>query len=160
MYLWQDALAQVTFSTVFPSVIPRRARLAALLVAGHGRSSVARGGEAPRWGGRAAGRARTRTGRPHTPAAEEGGRCSSGRWRPRTAGLPNIQARGAVVLDEDGHELYARNPDKSGPIASISKLAATLVVVGPGPRARGALDDHKADIEVARAARARGCSRG
>jgi D-alanyl-D-alanine endopeptidase (penicillin-binding protein 7) len=65
-------------------------------------------------------------------------------------GLPNVQASGAIVLDENGHELYARNPDQERPIASISKLAATLVVMDRGL----VLDDlstiTKADIEVAR----------
>ena len=65
-------------------------------------------------------------------------------------GLPNVQASGAIVLDENGHELYARNPDQERPIASISKLAATLVVMDKGL----VLDDlstiTKADIEVAR----------
>jgi D-alanyl-D-alanine endopeptidase (penicillin-binding protein 7) len=65
-------------------------------------------------------------------------------------GLPNVQATGAIVLDETGHELYARNPDQERPIASISKLAATLVVMDKGL----VLDDlstiTKADIEAAR----------
>lgn len=65
-------------------------------------------------------------------------------------GLPNIQARGAVVLDEDGHEIYARNPDQERPIASISKLAATLVVMDRGLDLDGLSTITKADIEVAR----------
>jgi len=65
-------------------------------------------------------------------------------------GLPNIQARGAVVLDEDGHEIYARNPDQERPIASISKLAAMLVVMDRGLDLDGLSTITKADIEVAR----------
>ena len=66
------------------------------------------------------------------------------------AGLPNIQARGAIVLDEDGHELFARSPDQERPIASISKLAATLAVVDRGLDLEGLTTITKADIEVAR----------
>ena len=66
------------------------------------------------------------------------------------AGLPNIQARGAIVLDEGGNELYARNPDQERPIASISKLAATLAVVSRGLELDGLTTITKADIEVAR----------
>ena len=65
-------------------------------------------------------------------------------------GLPNIQALGAVVLDDEGHELYARNPDQERPIASISKLAATLVVAERGIEMDGLSTITKADIEVAR----------
>lgn len=65
-------------------------------------------------------------------------------------GLPNIQALGAIVLDEDGHELYARNPDQERPIASISKLAATLVVADRGLDLDGLSTITKADVEVAR----------
>ena len=65
-------------------------------------------------------------------------------------GLPNIQALGAVVLDDQGHELYARNPDQERPIASISKLAATLVVADHGIDLDGLSTITKADIEVAR----------
>lgn len=46
------------------------------------------------------------------------------------AGLPNIQAQGAVVVDlERGVPLYEKNPDAVRPIASISKLMAMLVVM-------------------------------
>ena len=65
-------------------------------------------------------------------------------------GLPNIQALGAVVLDDQGHELYARNADQERPIASISKLAATLVVADRGIDLDGLSTITKADIEVAR----------
>lgn len=66
------------------------------------------------------------------------------------AGLPNIQAQGALVLDENGHELYARNPDHERPIASISKLAATLAVMDRGLELEGLSTITKGDIEVAR----------
>jgi D-alanyl-D-alanine endopeptidase (penicillin-binding protein 7) len=65
-------------------------------------------------------------------------------------GLPNIQALGALVVDDTGHELYARNPDKERPIASISKLAATLVVMDRGLELEGLSTITKADIDVAR----------
>jgi len=65
-------------------------------------------------------------------------------------GLPNIQALGALVIDDTGHELYARNPDKERPIASISKLAATLVVMDRGLELEGLSTIAKADIDVAR----------
>jgi len=65
-------------------------------------------------------------------------------------GLPNIQALGALVVDDTGHELYARNPDKERPIASISKLAATLVVMDRGLELEGLSTIAKADIDVAR----------
>src|SRR5262249_8603691 len=65
-------------------------------------------------------------------------------------GLPNIQALGALVIDESGHELYARNPDKERPIASISKLAATLVVMDKGLELEGLTTIAKSDIDVAR----------
>ncbi|MFO0572811.1 MAG: serine hydrolase [Polyangia bacterium] len=46
------------------------------------------------------------------------------------AGLPNIQAQSAVVVDlERGVPLYEKNPDAVRPIASISKLMAMLVVM-------------------------------
>jgi D-alanyl-D-alanine endopeptidase (penicillin-binding protein 7) len=50
------------------------------------------------------------------------------------SGLPNIQARAALILDvSDGGAaspaLYQKNPDEVRPIASISKLMAMLVVL-------------------------------
>ncbi|MBC8133159.1 MAG: D-alanyl-D-alanine carboxypeptidase [Deltaproteobacteria bacterium] len=66
------------------------------------------------------------------------------------AGLPNVQAQGALVLDENGHELYARNPDHARPIASISKLAATLAVMDKGLELEGLSTITKADIDAAR----------
>lgn len=54
------------------------------------------------------------------------------------AGLPNIQAQAALVLDlsAGGLPLFQKNPDEVRPIASISKLLAMLVVV-----------EHKLDLE-------------
>jgi D-alanyl-D-alanine endopeptidase (penicillin-binding protein 7) len=66
------------------------------------------------------------------------------------SGLPNVQALGALVLDENGHELYARNADAERPIASISKLAATLTVMDRGLELEGLSTITKVDIEVAR----------
>jgi D-alanyl-D-alanine endopeptidase (penicillin-binding protein 7) len=65
-------------------------------------------------------------------------------------GMPNVQALGALVIDETGRELYARNPDKERPIASISKLAATLAVADRGLELDGLSTIEKADIDVAR----------
>jgi D-alanyl-D-alanine endopeptidase (penicillin-binding protein 7) len=65
-------------------------------------------------------------------------------------GLPNIQALGALVIDDTGHELYSRNPDKERPIASISKLAATLVVMDKGLELEGLSTIAKGDLDVAR----------
>ncbi|MES1165031.1 MAG: serine hydrolase [Verrucomicrobiota bacterium] len=65
-------------------------------------------------------------------------------------GLPNVQAQGALVLDEDGRELYARNPDRERPIASISKLAATLAVIDRGLALDALTTISRADTEVAR----------
>jgi D-alanyl-D-alanine endopeptidase (penicillin-binding protein 7) len=48
-------------------------------------------------------------------------------------GSPNIQAQAAVVVDlSSGEELLAKNADDVRPIASISKLMATLVIVDKG----------------------------
>jgi serine-type D-Ala-D-Ala endopeptidase (penicillin-binding protein 7) len=46
------------------------------------------------------------------------------------AGLPNVQAQSAAVVDLDGNEeLFAKNADAVRPIASISKLMALVVVL-------------------------------
>ncbi|HLK93799.1 MAG TPA: serine hydrolase [Polyangia bacterium] len=66
------------------------------------------------------------------------------------AGLPNVQAQGALVLDEGGRPVFAKNPDKERPIASISKLAATLVVAEKGVELEGLSTINKGDIEVAK----------
>jgi D-alanyl-D-alanine endopeptidase (penicillin-binding protein 7) len=66
-------------------------------------------------------------------------------------GLPNVQALGALVLDgETGRELFSRSPDKERPIASISKLAATLVVIDKGLELDGLTTISKNDLDVAR----------
>jgi D-alanyl-D-alanine endopeptidase (penicillin-binding protein 7) len=62
-----------------------------------------------------------------------------------------VQAQGALVLDLDGgEELFARRADEPRPIASISKLAATLTAVDRGMD----LDAHttvtQVDAQVAR----------
>jgi D-alanyl-D-alanine endopeptidase (penicillin-binding protein 7) len=65
-------------------------------------------------------------------------------------GLPNVQALGALVIDENGHEIFARNPDKERPIASISKLAATLTVADRGMELDGLSTIDKLDVDVAK----------
>lgn len=66
-------------------------------------------------------------------------------------GLPNVQARCAVVVDGDsGRELFGRAADHERPIASISKLAATLVVMDKGLDLEGLSTISKTDIDVAR----------
>ena len=65
-------------------------------------------------------------------------------------GLPNVQALGALVVDEMGHDVYARNPDKERPIASISKLAATLTIADKGLELDGLSTIEKTDVDVAK----------
>jgi serine-type D-Ala-D-Ala endopeptidase (penicillin-binding protein 7) len=65
-------------------------------------------------------------------------------------GQPNVQATSALVLDETGQVVYARNPDKERPIASISKLAAMLVVIEKGLELEGLSTITKNDAEVAK----------
>jgi serine-type D-Ala-D-Ala endopeptidase (penicillin-binding protein 7) len=65
-------------------------------------------------------------------------------------GLPNVQALGALVIDETGHEVYARNPDKERPIASISKLAATLTIADKNVELDGLSTIEKTDVDVAK----------
>jgi|HubBroStandDraft_2_1064218.scaffolds.fasta_scaffold12631_2 D-alanyl-D-alanine endopeptidase (penicillin-binding protein 7) len=65
-------------------------------------------------------------------------------------GLPNVQAQGALVIDEGGHVVFGKNPDKERPIASISKLAATLVVADKGVELEGLSTISKNDVEVAK----------
>jgi D-alanyl-D-alanine endopeptidase (penicillin-binding protein 7) len=75
------------------------------------------------------------------------------RERPVSAtrgGLPNVQAQGALVVDEGGRAVFAKNPDKERPIASISKLAATLVVAEKGVELEGLSTINKNDVEVAK----------
>jgi D-alanyl-D-alanine endopeptidase (penicillin-binding protein 7) len=64
---------------------------------------------------------------------------------------PNILSLGALVVDLDsGQELYARKPDQPRAIASISKLAAALVVMDAGIELEGLTTIKKVDAEVAR----------
>jgi serine-type D-Ala-D-Ala endopeptidase (penicillin-binding protein 7) len=74
------------------------------------------------------------------PAEAKHGRGRSRPIAPYTkAGLPNVQAQAAVVVDLDGdEELFTKNADEVRPIASISKLMAVLVVL-----------DHNLDLEAA-----------
>jgi D-alanyl-D-alanine endopeptidase (penicillin-binding protein 7) len=65
-------------------------------------------------------------------------------------GQPNVQALGALVIDETGHQVFARNPDKERPIASISKLAAVLAVMDKGLELEGLSTINKLDVEVAK----------
>ncbi len=65
--------------------------------------------------------------------------------------LPNVQSLGALVVDMDsGHEIFARKPDRPRAIASISKLAATLVVMDHNLDLEGLTTIRKIDAEVAR----------
>ena len=65
--------------------------------------------------------------------------------------LPNVQSLGALVVDMDsGHEIFARKPDQPRAIASISKLAATLVVMDHDLELDGLTTIKKIDSEVAR----------
>ena len=93
------------------------------------------------------------------PAARTKGKTSA-KGKPRVmqerqvaafkGGLPNVQALGALVIDEQGHELFSRNPDRERPIASVSKLAAVLVVMDHGLELEGLTTITKTDTEVAR----------
>ncbi len=65
-------------------------------------------------------------------------------------GQPNVQAMGALVLDDGGHEVFSRSADKERPIASISKLAATLVVADKNIELDGLSTIEKGDLDVAR----------
>ena len=65
-------------------------------------------------------------------------------------GLPNVQALGALVIDETGREIFARSPDKERPIASISKLAATLTIADKAIELDGLSTIEKTDVDVAR----------
>jgi D-alanyl-D-alanine endopeptidase (penicillin-binding protein 7) len=65
--------------------------------------------------------------------------------------LPNIQALGAVVIDLDsGEEIFGRKADQPRAIASISKLAAMLVVVDHGLPLEELTTVKKVDVEVTR----------
>lgn len=67
------------------------------------------------------------------------------------ANLPNVQSLGALVVDLDsGQEIFTRKPDHARAIASISKLAAMLVVVDHDLDLDGLTTMKKVDSEVAR----------
>src|SRR5262245_21673101 len=66
------------------------------------------------------------------------------------SGQPNVQARAALVIDESGTPIFARNPDHERPIASISKLAAVLVVMDKGLELEGLSTINKSDTEIAK----------
>lgn len=63
-------------------------------------------------------------------------------------GQPNVQARASLVIDDSGTQVFAHNPDAERPIASISKLAAVLVVMDKGLELEGLSTINKTDIEV------------
>jgi D-alanyl-D-alanine endopeptidase (penicillin-binding protein 7) len=107
--------------------------------------------------------AATKTGTAHKPTKTKGKASAQRRHASRgkhvflerrvvavRGGMPNVQALGALVLDDTGHEVFARNPDRERPIASISKLAATLAVMDKGLELEGLTTITKADIEVAK----------
>jgi D-alanyl-D-alanine endopeptidase (penicillin-binding protein 7) len=64
---------------------------------------------------------------------------------------PNVQSLGALVVDLDtGQELFARKPDQPRPIASISKLAAALVVMDRNMPLEELTTIKRVDVEVGR----------
>src|SRR5687767_12553465 len=65
-------------------------------------------------------------------------------------GQPNVLASGALVVDEMGHVVYSRHPDKERPIASLSKMMATLVVMDKGLELEGLSTISKSDTEIAK----------
>ena len=65
-------------------------------------------------------------------------------------GQPNVQALASLVVDEAGRVVYAHNPDKERPIASISKLAAMLAIADKGIELEGLSTITKGDAEIAR----------
>lgn len=69
---------------------------------------------------------------------------------PASAATPPVKAPGALVLDDSGRVVYSRDPDHERPIASISKLAATLVVVERGLNLDGFSTITRGDAQVAR----------
>ncbi len=66
-------------------------------------------------------------------------------------GEPNIQAQAAVVIDlTTGEVLHVKNPDAVRPIASISKLMATLAVLDNPLDLDGTTTITDGDLEIAR----------
>jgi D-alanyl-D-alanine endopeptidase (penicillin-binding protein 7) len=67
------------------------------------------------------------------------------------AGLPNIQAASAIIVDLDtGAELYAKNADEIRPIASVGKLFLALAVRGKGLPLDATTVIHEEDQRLAR----------
>jgi D-alanyl-D-alanine endopeptidase (penicillin-binding protein 7) len=65
--------------------------------------------------------------------------------------LPNVTALGSLVVDLDsGHEVFNRKADQPRAIASISKLAAALVIADRGLELEGLTTMKKIDVEVAK----------
>jgi D-alanyl-D-alanine endopeptidase (penicillin-binding protein 7) len=65
--------------------------------------------------------------------------------------LPNVTALGALVVDVDsGQEVFNRKADQPRAIASISKLAAMMVVMDRGLELDGLTTMKKIDVEVAK----------
>jgi len=67
------------------------------------------------------------------------------------SGKPNVQSRQAVVIDLDSNEvLWSREPDVVRPIASVSKVMATLVAVENGLKLDDVQTMNDEDARVAR----------
>jgi D-alanyl-D-alanine endopeptidase (penicillin-binding protein 7) len=103
-------------------------------------------------GGKRSAQAKSHFGRRGTHAPRRPGPARRTRAIPWLKGnLPNVQAQGAFVLDlAGGQELYARRPDEPRPIASISKLAATLTVIDRGLDLDATTTISHSDTDVAR----------
>jgi serine-type D-Ala-D-Ala endopeptidase (penicillin-binding protein 7) len=65
-------------------------------------------------------------------------------------GQPNVQALASLIIEDTGREVYARNPDKERPIASISKLAAMLAIADRNIELEGLATINKSDAELAK----------
>jgi len=65
-------------------------------------------------------------------------------------GQPNVQAAASLVIDETGATVFAHNPDHERPIASISKLAAMLIVMDKALELEGLSTINHSDTEVAK----------
>jgi serine-type D-Ala-D-Ala endopeptidase (penicillin-binding protein 7) len=65
-------------------------------------------------------------------------------------GQPNVQALASLVVDETGRVVFAHNPDKERPIASISKLAAMLAIADRSIELEGLATINKSDAELAK----------
>ena len=50
-------------------------------------------------------------------------------------GMPNVQALGALVLDDGGHEIYARNPDREQALrVRLERRNGRLLATPNGPQ--------------------------